>query len=679
MATRIGVDIGGTFTDLIFHDDREREIRVAKVQTSPERPDDGVIQVIEETLASEAISRARYLLHGTTVGLNALLQRKGAVVGLLATDGFRDCLEIRRGNREDMYNLFWRQPAPLVPRRLRLPARGRILADGRELRPLEADDIDDAVERFNAEGVNAVAVAFMNSYANPTHELEAESLLRAAGFEGAVSLSHRVSGEYREYERTSTTVIDAYVREYMVSYLGRLEARLRGLDFDGTPLVTRSGGGSMSFAEAGIRPFETIMSGPVAGAEGASELARRLALGDLVTADVGGTSFDTALIVGGQPEITYEGAIIGMPVQSPWIDVRSIGAGGGSIVTVDRGGLLHVGPESAGADPGPACYGRGGQAPTVTDCALALGMLGPGKLASGLVLDPDKAQAAIAPLAAELDFSTEDAARGVLTIAAANMANAIREITVQRGIDPRRMTLLAYGGAGPLMGTLLCRELGMKNGVIPPHAGNFSAWGLLSADLTREAARTRMMRLSDENLATANDILEELFRSLDERDATQKGTMNGYERSVTIDMRYLGQEHALTIPVDAKEGRIGLSAGALRERFDDAYERTFGITMEEPAEFVTLRATVRTPLPRRDDARSDVRTLDASAPGAMPAYSFTGAECVPFRLFDRVDLAVGQLVEGPALIVEPTATTYLDRGFIARLDASGCLFVRETG
>ena len=682
MATRIGVDIGGTFTDLIFHDELTGEIRAAKVPTSSERPDEGVIRAIEQSLPTDAVRRTRFFLHGTTVGLNALLQRKGAVVGLLATDGFRDILEIRRGSRDDMYNLFWRQPPPLVPRRLRLPVRGRILADGSVHNPLERTDIEVAAGVFNAENVSAVAVAFMNSYANPAHELEAETILRSTGFEGEISLPHRVSGEYREFERTSTAVIDAYVREQIVSYLNHLEIYLTTLGFAGVPLITRSGGGSMHFAEAGIRPFETIMSGPVAGAQGASELARRGELGDLIVADVGGTSFDTALIIDGRPQITYEGTIIGMPVQSAWVDVRSIGAGGGSIAVVDRGGLLHVGPESAGADPGPASYGRGGTAPTVTDCALLLGMLGQGKLASGLVLDTGKACSAVEPLATRLGYGIDAAAHGVLTIAAANMANAIREITVQRGIDPRRMKLLAYGGAGPLMCTLLCRELGIRSIVVPPHAGNFSAWGLLSADITRDAAMTRMMRLSDESLVEADDILQELFATLDGQGVGATGPeslQDAMIRSASIDMRYEGQEHSLTVPVELSDGHVTLDAALLRECFDRAYSRTFGIIMEEPAELVTMRATVRTPLPYRDEVYVPARTLDPDAPETMSAFSFTRATRTPFRLLDRADIAVGSEIAGPALIVEPTATTYLDAGFAARLDKSGCLFAEAAG
>ena len=358
MATRIGVDIGGTFTDLVYHDEATGATVEAKVPTVPQAPDDGVIAAVRDHVPRAIIESAEFFLHGTTVGLNALLERRGATVGLLTTRGFRDVLEIRRGDRAAMYNLFWKQPEPLVPRRRRREVEERMLFDGRVLRPLDGSALPEIARDFATEGVDSIAVCLINGYANPAHELEIERLLRQLGFQGTISLSHRISGEYREYERTCTTVIDAFVRARMAYYLRRLDERLRELGFRGTSLIARSGGGSMSFAEAEQRPFETIMSGPVGGAEGASELARFLELPALITADVGGTSFDTALILDGQPQVLYEGQVDHMPVQSPWVDVRSIGAGGGSIAYVDGGGLMRVGPRSAGAVPGPAAYGK---------------------------------------------------------------------------------------------------------------------------------------------------------------------------------------------------------------------------------------------------------------------------------------------------------------------------------
>jgi N-methylhydantoinase A len=678
MATRVGVDVGGTFTDLIFYDDATGEVRVGKEPTTPAAPEAGVLAAVRAAMRVEAMGSTDYFLHGTTVGLNSLLTRTGATVGLLATRGFRDVIEIRRGDRDEMFNLFWTMPPPLVPRRLRLPVTGRIRHDGSVLVPLEQEDVRTALEVFRVERVDCVAVAFLNSYANPAHELEAESALRSLGFEGEISLSHRVSGEYREYERTCTTLIDAYVRPRMTSYLRTLEQALRREGFSGSCLVTRSGGGAMTFAEAEARPFETILSGPVAGAEGAAELARNLELGDVISADVGGTSFDTCLITRGRPQVLYEGKVVSLPLQTTWVDVQSIGAGGGSIASVDVGGFLKVGPQSAGADPGPASYGRDGTEPTVTDAALALGMLAAGELAGGLHLDLDRARSALAPLGKRLGFDVEDVARGVLRIVTANMAHAIREITIERGHDPRRAGLMVFGGAGPLFGCLLARDLEIRELIVPPYAGNFSAWGLLGADLTQTAARTRITRLSHEGIGEANRVLADLFAELETRVARQSA--NGRRaREVDLDMRYVGQEHSLTVRAPSAHGRITARDTELHEAFSHEYERTYRHTMEEPVEIVNLRATVRTPLPRRTEDYGTM-TYDRSGEPSrrLEAYSFTRGAWLEFDVLRREELTPGSVIERPAIILEETATTYLDADFVARVHGSGCLLISDT-
>ena len=671
MATRIGVDIGGTFTDLIFYDDSTGESRVGKVPTTPTNPTEGVVEAINQTISPQEVVTAKMFLHGTTVGINSLLQRRGATVGLLATAGFRDILEIRRGDRDEMYNLFWSLPPPLVPRRLRLPIRERIRADGEIHIRQNTDDIREAIKIIESEGVNSIAISYINSYSNPQHEIEAEQVLRASGFSGDISLSHQISGEYREYERTSTTVIDAYVRPAMIRYFRHLAEALGEMKFSGQLLITRSGGGSMPFVEAEKRPFETIMSGPVAGAEGAGELARRLEISHLVTADVGGTSFDTCLVVNGRPQLMYEGKVVGMPVQTPWVDVRSIGAGGGSIAHIDTGGLLQVGPQSSGALPGPACYDKGGKDPTVTDSALVLGMLGEGKLASDITLDRTKAKEAIKGIADTLGFSIDQAAQGIMTIATASMANTIREITIDQGVDPRTSRLLAFGGAGPLMATLLANELNIAEIIIPPYAGNFSAWGLLGADLTQAAARTKIMTLSDESIVEVNRLLDDMFENLESRQ--ESTTEQASFKEVGLDMRYALQEHKLTVPIESTNGRILSTAVEIRDRFTDEYERTFRNTMNADAEIVSVRATLRTPLPRREDEYS-VDPVNAS-PLEVEAYSFTVGKHLPFNVVDRSDLSIGAKVVGPAIITEGTTTTYLDSKFDAVVHDSGCLFI----
>ncbi|HMJ96528.1 MAG TPA: hydantoinase/oxoprolinase family protein, partial [Thermoleophilaceae bacterium] len=663
MSTRIGVDVGGTFTDLIAYDDETGEVMLAKSASTADAREAAVIESVSDRVPAELIRRSSYFLHGTTVGLNSLLTRTGARLGLLATSGFRDVLEIRRGSREQMLNLWWRPPAPLVPRALRIPIRERTRADGSIIRPLDDEDVAAAVELFAREGVEAVAVAFINSYRNPANELAAAEALVAHGFEGEISLSHQVSGEYREFERTSTTVIDAYVRGVTSGYLERLRAGLRDLDCPADLLVMRSGGGAMGFDEAAARPFETILSGPVAGVEGAASLARDLELAQVIAADVGGTSFDVSVVLDGRPQAMNEGEVIGFPVQAPWVDVRSIGAGGGSIAEIDAGGLLRVGPRSSGSVPGPACYGRGGTEATVTDAAFALGMLGDGRLAGGLRLDPELADAALSRLAAAIGMDVEGAAQGIMRVAAAHMADAIHEITVERGLDPRDGALMTFGGAGGLFATLLASESAIPAIVVPPFPGNFSAWGLLGADITQTAAQTMIAPLSDETAGDAARLLSELLDELRRRPGNGGG--KEAEPAAALDLRYAGQEYSLTLPIPYSEER-GMSAEtqSVASAFVTEYEKIFGHRMEEDIEIVAVRGTLRTPMPERVAAGPSGPAGDSDV-RQVRAFSFTAAAWADFSLVGRDALGIGEVIAGPALIAEETAMTYLDGGFRA--------------
>ncbi len=674
MVSRIAIDVGGTFTDLVYYDDATASMRVTKVPTTPASPEQGALSAVSEVLSPDEIGASEYFLHGTTVGLNSLLQRRGAKVGLLCTLGFRDILEIRRGDRDEMYNLFWAPNPALVPRRLRLPVEERVRADGTIHVPIRTEDVTKALEIFREEEVGTIAIAFLNSFADPSHELSAMNALREAGFDGEISLSHQVSGEYREYERTTTTVIDAFVRPRMIRYLAELGSGLRDAGFNGSLLVTRSGGGSFTFAEAEERPFETIMSGPVAGAEGTGEMARYLDMGDFVAADVGGTSFDTSLIVGGRPRLLYEGSVVGLPVQTPWVDVRSIGAGGGSIAHVDAGGLLRVGPQSAGAVPGPVAYGRGGIEPTVTDAAHVLGMFADGTLAHGIGLDREKARNSLEPIAERLGFTVDEAARGVLEVVTATMSNLMREITIEQGTDPRELWLLAFGGAGPMLATLLAQELGVRGIVIPPHAGNFSASGLLGADLMQASARTSIMRLSDAGLEKANEILDSMFEELEARQGAAGPA--GRSRHVGLDMRYAGQEHSITVDMESDEiGRILWDTDQVREAFTHDYERAFAVTMEEAVEIVSMRATVRSPLPERQ--WGEVIASGSGESGSARCWSFDSGDWLEFAVLERgaIDREAG--LRGPAIILEQTTTTYLDSGHAASVHESGCLMIKQ--
>ena len=483
-----------------------------------------------------------------------------------------------------------------------------------------------------------------------------------------------MSGEYREYERTSTTVVDAYVRPQVGAYLADLSRRLADIGLSERLFVTNSGGGAVTFEEAAARPFEIIDSGPTAGAVGAGELCRDMGIPLAITADVGGTSFDTCLVIDGRPPIKYEGRVGDLVVQTPWVDVRSIGSGGGSIAHIDEGGLLRVGPESAGADPGPACYGRGGRRATVTDAAALLGMLAEGELADGVVLDVRAARAVLEPLAARLSMDVDEVAIGVITIASAQMADAIREITGERGQDPREAALLAFGGAGPLFATMLAQELEIGRVVVPPYAGNFSAWGLLGQDLVRSSASTSVASLTEEGIESASRELVGLFDRLVAR-SSSLGPLQQHEAA--LDMRYVGQDYTLTIPVSFDESRGAISGDVLSiaEAFGTEYERVFGHSLDDPAEIVSVRATLRTPLSRRTakHATSDAADHVIAEARTARAWSFTRAGYTDFALIDRGSLSPGSSLDGPAIVLEETTTTYVDAGFELSVHPSGAL------
>ena len=679
MASRIGVDIGGTFTDFIVYDESGNKVIIDKIPTTPQSPEKAVVEVIKRNLSQKELEKIDFFLHGTTVGLNSLLERKGSKVGLLCTKGFRDILEIRRGDRDEMYNLFWQPAPPLVPRFLRLEIEERLFANGNVHKKINTEQVEDACNKFIKEKVDSVAIAFINSYTNKDHEILASKILIESGFKGQISLSSMVSGEYREYERTTTTVIDAFVKTRMSNYLNSLKKNLNELGYKGTFLVTRSGSGSMTFDEAEDRPFETIMSGPVAGAEGAGELSRKLNNTNMVTADVGGTSFDTCLIINGRPQIQFEGKILGLPVQSPWVDVRSIGAGGGSIAYLDEGSLIRSGPQSAGAVPGPACYDKGGIQPTTTDAAFYLGMLGEGKLASGLQLNKSLAEKALNSVGSQIGMSAFDAAKGILKIGSANMADAIREITIEQGIDPRELKLLAFGGAGPLMSNLIANELDIKEIIVPPYSGNFSAWGLLGADLLQMNARTKILRLSDEAISECNDILKELFKELEQRQKIDFSTSSQI-KEIALDMRWMGQEHTITLKLeDEKDGNISMDTETLKNKFMEEYQKTFGSKLDTVIEIVSTRASLRVQLPRKSESgKIDEVGIEVSN-NQIECYSFTENKKIQFDLVARSK--IDSKVSGPLIIIESTAITYVDINYDVNKDSNGNLILvnREIG
>jgi N-methylhydantoinase A len=670
--SRFGIDIGGTFTDFIFHDEESGNLIVQKVPSTTHDFKLGCLDAIRAGLSDEQIQASEYFLHGSTVGLNALLERKGARVGLITTKGFRDSLEIRRGNNPECANLWWKPEPSLVPRHLRTEIVERLNADGTVRSAIDESSVKDALLTLTKYEVDTIAVVLVNSFINPANEIAVEKILRDTGYKGEIALSHRISREAGEYERTSTTVVDSYVRGKMRSYLSGLASDLDELGFGGTTYIARSGGGSLTFDEALLRPIESINSGPAGGAAGAAKLSALLGLGTVVTADVGGTSFDTTIIVDGAPRLLHEAHIGGYPVQTAWIDVRSIGAGGGSIAHIGAGGGLKVGPVSAGAMPGPASYSRGGTQPTVTDAALHLGMLGDGQFQSGLTLDREKAKVAIDSIGQQLNLSTDRAASGIISIITAAMSNAIREITMEQGEDPRKTTLIAFGGGGPMLATKIADELSIERVIVPNHAGNFSAWGLLGSDIARSAARTVLTPLSEGAIEQASTLLAELREEIQGRSADRRRP-DGEE--TILEIRYAGQSHSVPIRVLEENGRLMETLEELVGRFETQYRRLYGVLVDQPLQLVAVRITQMISLSKPADPLIGKDRAGAAERGKISAYSFNLDRHVEFTVLDRREISVGMKISGPAIVEEFTTTTYVDADYQFEVHPTGHLII----
>src|SRR5579864_1333638 len=502
---RVSMDIGGTFTDVVAYDEEAGGYVAGKSSTTPADLTEGVLNALA-TIDShpEACS---FAVHGTTQGLNAFLERRGERVLLLATAGAGDVYHIARGNRTRLYDIHFRKPTPLVPRSDIVEIDGRLNYAGEELAPLDREAIRSAARRARDEGVGALAVAFLFSYINPAHELEAEAILQEElGDAVSISLSHRIAREWREYERTSSAVLDAYTSPIVRRYLDRLEGELRTRGLQVPLHVMQSSGGIVTAQSARQVALQTLLSGPVGGTMGGAALARMLDRPNLICIDMGGTSFDVSLVVDGAPDVSSEASLEGFPLLMSVVNIHTIGAGGGSIAYSEAGGL-RVGPESAGADPGPACYGRGGTRPTVTDANVVLGRVDPAWFAGGqMTLDVEAAHRAVGELALELGLETIELAEGICDVINAKMAQAIRTLTVEQGIEPRDFALVAFGGAGPMHAAFLARELGIGEVIVPRLAGAFSAWGMLETELRRDFTRPFFRRASDADLAELSQI-----------------------------------------------------------------------------------------------------------------------------------------------------------------------------
>src|SRR5262249_38005208 len=610
-AIRLAVDIGGTFTDLVAQDVATGQAVRAKADTTPGGLERGVLRALEQSgVPPDGITA---FIHGTTVVINAVTERTGAATALVTTRGFRDVLEIGRANRPALYTPSYRKPAPFVPRHLRFEVGERMPYRGEVVEPVSGPDLAEVAGRLAGAAVQAVAICFLHAWANPVHEQQAAAVLSARLPGVAVVTSHQVSGQWREYERTSTTVLSAYVQPVVTAYLGWLRAWLRAAGVGAPLYVMRSNGGVSSFERAASAPIALLESGPVAGVTAAARLGAMLGARHVLALDIGGTTAKAAAIRDGQVRVStlhYIGktpAFAGDPVQAPTVEIVEIGAGGGSLVWADAAGGLHVGPQSAGADPGPACYARGGTEPTLTDANLVAGRLDPGYFLGGAMkLDHEAALRALSALGVRLSLDARSAARGVLRYAVAQMSHALRLVTLRRGNDPRDFTFIAYGGAGPLHATLLARELGISRTIIPPGPGHFSAFGMLAGPLRGEAVRTVVGPLGTTDLARA-------FAPAERAAAADLGP-HGQDAIIAryAELRYQGQEHTLEVPVTDPGAR-----GELHRAFERRCLEAYSFRLDAPVEVVTLRATATAPVSSAISWESD----DGPGAGGPPSPS----------------------------------------------------------
>jgi N-methylhydantoinase A len=661
---RLGVDVGGTFTDLVALDP-SGATSSCKVPTTPAAPSAGVLHGIA-TLEPRT-GPWESLAHGTTLVTNAIVERRGAPVGLVTTRGFRDVLEIARQNRSHLYRLdLPAKPDPLVPRHLRLEVTERMGADGSVRAPLALDEIPPLLAALEAGGVESVAICLLHAYANPVHE---QALRRAlAPRFRHLSVSSEINAEFREYERTCTTVLNAAVMPLAARYLddlvGRLDIRRGGRSLH----LVHSGGGMMSVEAARARPLAMAMSGPAAGVAAAAHTARALGLERALAFDMGGTTTDVCLIASGVPETAGQRRLGDYPVRLPMVGVESIGAGGGSIARAEGGGRLEVGPRSAGAVPGPACYGLGGDEPTVTDANLVLGRLDPDRVYGGSIrLDPARAHAALEALGRRLGLSVADAAQGVVEVANASMLRALRLVSVQRGYDLREFALIAYGGAGPLHAGALARQAGMRRVIVPAHSGAFSALGCLVSPLAYDAVQTFRARLDGWDAKVAGDHLRTL-----EQQCLRPLLDEGHAVSVvlvarSLDLRYAGQNYEISVPYE--DGDVA----ALRLAFERRHRQLYGYATGESVECVNLRVTARVPSGAVTMARG--RASGPAAPSARRRARFAGAGEVIVPCYEREALPGGQVIAGPAVIEDAWSTIVLYPGQRAASDPLGNLVI----
>jgi len=672
---RIGIDTGGTFVDAVEFDEETGRFRIAKARTTPSDPSEGVLNALK-TLGTP-LEETYMIIHGTTLGVNAIIQRKGAKTGILTNEGFRDIFEIGRGDvpPKHMYDFNYDKPKPLVRRRHVRGVPCRINYKGEIIKELDEEAVKDAaVQLIGQEKVESVAIVFLHSYKNPHHEVRVAQIISSIYPDVSISISSEVVREYREYERMSTTVLDAYVKPVVSSYLRRLEGALYSRGFRGVLLIMRSDGGVMTVSTAAKTPIHTVQSGPAGGVVGATYYSRLLDKDKIISMDIGGTSLDVCVIDGGAANIIHQTTIEHYPLLITTYDIRSVGAGGGSIATV-KSGILNVGPESAGAEPGPMCYGQGGTMPTVTDAAVCLGYIDPDAFLSGFMqLRKDLAIDGIREnIAKPLGIDIEAAAAGLFKVMIANSSSAIRQITVEEGLDPAEFSLLAFGGAGPMLASILAREMRIPEVIVPIAPAAFSAWGMLMSDIRYETSQTHITLLNSEAITELEKqflVLEDKVKSVLVEQKAPYMDINVYR---SLELRYLGQEHTLEVHLNG-----ALTAENVKESFQVLHFKKYGHKMDNPVEVVNLR--VRGLGLLRKPQLQGIQALSTSGSvGKITerlAYCLINDKMTKFDIYHRDKLRMGDRLDGPAIVDEGTSTTVIHTGQSLKIDKLGNMIIQ---
>lgn len=667
---RVSADIGGTFTDIVV-EPSDGPVYVGKVATTPDDPAGGVITGIKDLVSD--LSAIDFFVHGTTVGLNAFLERKGERVLLITSAGVGDSYTIARGSRHSLYDLRYTKPEQLVPRRDVHEIRGRLTWDGSVLEPLQPADLEPIIEKVRREGINAIAVCLLHAYAYPDHELEAREILSAALPDVSLSLSHEVAREWREYERASSAVMSAYIAPVVQRYLNSLQHQLLEQGMAAQVHIMQSSGGVTSADSARKNPVFTLLSGPVGGTIAGTALSANTARQNLICVDMGGTSFDLSLVINGKANATLETELEGLPLLMSIVDIQTIGCGGGSIAWLENG-AMRVGPHSAGAVPGPACYGRGGIEPTVTDANLYLGRLGTGSLLSGeMLLDEARAAKAIETLALEAGLELTAFAEGILAISNAAMADAMRTITVSQGVDPREFTLVAFGGAGPMAAAFLADELDIGEVLIPRFPGTFSAWGMLQTDLRHDFTKS-FFRAFDSVETTEIEQCYATLESEGKESVLKEGIAEkdiSYKRSA--DMRYTGQEYTINVPLSAS-----ITLSKTKSDFHASYQLRYGHSNPvAPVEFVNLRVAAL-------GAVNKFAQTNGSESPASGEITVLGERNAVFNgvayktpVLSRDSLSADFSSKGPVIIEEHSATTVVPPDWLVEVDAQGNILMRR--